>query len=71
MARKSKEQIQKEKATKATVKHIKEHYRRFEIQLHNERQKDIIEHLEKQPNKKQYIISLILKDMQQQNKSDD
>ena len=68
MARKSKEQIQKEKATKATVKHIKEHYRRFEIQLHNERQKDIIEHLEKQPNKKQYIISLILKDMEKENK---
>lgn len=66
MPRKSKEQIAKEKATKATVKHIKEHYRTFRIQLHTERQKDIIEHLEQQENKQQYITSLIKKDMEKE-----
>ena len=70
MARKSKEQITKEQHNKATVKHIKEHYRQFKFILHNERQKDIIDHLEKQVNKQQYIISLIMKDIDN-NKSND
>ena len=59
MARKSKEQIQKENHNKATIKHIKENYRTFKIQLHNERQKDIIDHLNNKENKQQYITNLI------------
>lgn len=66
MARKSKEQIAKEQHNKATIKHIKEHYRTFRIQLHTERQKDIIEYLEQQENKQQYIISLIKRDMEKE-----
>ena len=64
MARKSKEQIAKENHNKATIKHIRENYRTFKIQLHNERQKDIIEHLEQKENKQQYITDLIRKDME-------
>ena len=66
MPRKSKEQIEKEQHAKRVVKHIKEHYRTFRIQLHTERQKDIIEHLEQQENKQQYITSLIKKDMEKE-----
>lgn len=66
MARKSKEQIAKEQHNKATIKHVKEHYRQFKFILHTERQKDIIEHLEQQENKQQYITSLIKKDMEKE-----
>lgn len=64
MARKSKEQIEKEQHAKRVVKHMKEHYRKFEIRLHTERQKDIIEYLEQKENKQQYITDLIRKDME-------
>lgn len=66
MARKSKEQIAKEQHNKATIKHVKEHYRQFKFILHTERQKDIIEYLEQQENKQQYITSLIKKDMEKE-----
>lgn len=66
MARKSKEQIAKEKQSKSVNKHVKEHYKRLELRFHNERQKDIIEHLEQQENKQQYITSLIKKDMEKE-----
>lgn len=66
MARKSKEQIAKEQHNKATIKHVKEHYKQFKFILHTERQKDIIEHLDQQENKQQYIISLIKKDMEKE-----
>ena len=66
MPRKSKEQIAKEQHNKATIKHVKEHYRQFKFILHTERQKDIIEHLEQQENKQQYITSLIKKDMEKE-----
>ena len=66
MARKSKEQIAKEQHNKAVIKHVKTHYKRIEFKLHTERQKDIIEHLEQQENKQQYITSLIKKDMEKE-----
>ena len=64
MARKSKEQIAKEQHNKATIKHVKEHYRQFKFILHTERQKDIIEYLEQKENKQKYITDLIRKDME-------
>lgn len=64
MARKSKEQIAKEQHSKRVTKHLKEHYKQIKFNLHTERQKDIIEHLEQQENKKQYITDLIRKDME-------
>ena len=70
MARPSKEQVQKKLHSKAVVKHITANYKRIEFKLHNERQKDIIDHLNKQTNKQQYIINLILQDMNN-NKSND
>ena len=66
MARKSKEQIAKEQHNKAVIKHVKTHYKRIEFKLHTERQKDIIEYLEQQENKQQYIISLIKRDMEKE-----
>lgn len=66
MARKSKEQIAKEQHNKAVIKHVKTHYKRIEFKLHTERQKDIIEYLEQQENKQQYITSLIKKDMEKE-----
>ena len=68
MARKSKEQLQREKQNKSVNKHVKEHYRRLELRFHNERQQHIIEFLESKPNKQQYITSLILADMEKENK---
>lgn len=70
MARKSKEQIEKEQHSKRVAKHMKEHYKQIKFNLHTERQKDIIEHLEQQENKQQYITSLIKQDMNN-NKSND
>lgn len=66
MARPSKEQIQKKLHSKSVAKHIKNNYKRFEFKLHTERQQHIIDHLNKQENKQQYIINLILKDMLEQ-----
>lgn len=68
MARLSKEQIEKKQHAQRVSKHLKEHYRNINFSLHNDRDKEIIEYLDSKPNKKQYIISLILKDMEKENK---
>ena len=47
----------------ATAKYIKNHTRRFTIQLSNERDAAMIAHLEAQPNVTQYIKALIAADM--------
>ena len=70
MARLSKEKIQKQQHSKSVAKHVKQHYKRYEFKLHTERQQHIIDHLNKQENKQQYIINLILKDIDN-NKSND
>jgi hypothetical protein len=70
MARLSKEAIQKKQHSKNVAKHIQQHYKRYEFKLHNERQKDIIDYLDKQENRQQYITNLILQDMNN-NKSND
>jgi hypothetical protein len=70
MARLSKEAKQKKQHYKNVDKHVKEHYRRYGFKLHNERQKNIIDYLDKQENRQQYITNLILQDMNN-NKSND
>ena len=45
-----------------TYKWRKENIKRYEFTLHKKNNKLVYEHLEKQPNKRAYIISLIEKD---------
>lgn len=52
----------------ATNKYIKNHTRRFTIQLSNERDADMIAHLEAQPNVTQYVKSLVAADMGEKSK---
>lgn len=42
--------------------------KRYEINLNKETDKEVIEHLDKIPNKKQYLIELIKKDMKKKEK---
>ncbi len=57
MARKTKEQIRKEKQYKATTKYKSKTYKQVKFELHLVNDADIIELLEKQPNKAQFIRS--------------
>ena len=47
----------------ATLKWRKESIKRIEFYLHKELDKDTLEWLEKQPNKREYLINLINADM--------
>ena len=42
----------------------KKHYKDFNLQLDTEKEKDVIDFLWKQENKKQYIVSLIRKQIE-------
>ena len=46
----------------ATLKWRKESIKRIEFYLHKENDKDVLEWLEKQPNKREYLINLIKAD---------
>lgn len=46
------------------LKYQRENLRQVKFALNRETDKDVIEHVEKQPNIRQYIIGLIRKDMQ-------
>ena len=48
----------------ATLKWRKESIKRVEFYLHKELDKEVLEWLEKKPNKREYLISLIRDDMQ-------
>lgn len=63
MARKAKEQIKKERQSKATIKFVKNHYKRLEIRIHKTYEKELITFLESKDNKQAYIKNLILEDM--------
>ncbi len=41
----------------------KENIKRYSFELNKTTEKEVFEHLEKQPNKRDYLISLIKKDM--------
>lgn len=47
----------------ATLKWRKECIKRIEFYLHKEMDKDVLEWLESKPNKREYIIDLLRKDM--------
>lgn len=49
--------------TKAVVKYIKEHTRRFTIQLNRQTDADMIAHLESVGNVTGYVKSLVAEDM--------
>ena len=49
---------------RATTKYIKKAYQRYEFKLKRVEDKELIEHLEQQPNKNDYIKQLIIKDYQ-------
>lgn len=49
---------------RATIKYIKKAYQRYELKLKRVEDKELIEHLEQQPNKNDYIKQLIIKDYQ-------
>lgn len=55
----------------ATLKWRKESIKRFEFYLHKELDKDVLDWLQDQPNKREYIISLLRKDMNEHNKPTD
>ena len=55
----------------ATLKWRKESIKRVEFYLHKELDKDVLEWLEKQPNKREYIISLLRKDMDEKRPSEE
>ncbi len=57
MPRRSKEQIKKEKQYKATTKYKAKTYKQIKFELHLIKDADIIELLEKQSNKAQFIKS--------------
>lgn len=63
MARKTKEQIKKEKKSKLVTKSIKKNYKRFEIKIHRFHEKELITFLESKDNKQAYIKNLIQEDM--------
>ena len=41
----------------------KDNLRQVVLKLHRTNDKDVLDHLEKQPNKREYLIGLIRKDM--------
>lgn len=55
----------------ATLKWRKESIKRVEFYLHKELDKDVLEWLQKQPNKREYIKSLLRKDMNEHQKPAD
>lgn len=55
----------------ATLKWRKESIKRVEFYLHKELDKDVLEWLQKQPNKREYIIALLRKDMNEHQKPAD
>ena len=64
MARSAKTQ---EEIRKANIKRVsawrREHCKTFSIQCHNEYDADVIKHLQRQPNKRLYLLKLIRKDI--------
>ena len=63
MGRKSKEEIQRQAHIKAVNKYDSKTYKKITFRFHTEKNKDIIEYLNKQDNKNKYIINLITEDM--------
>ena len=63
MARPSKEQLDRARISNNVNKHLKEHYKQYKFILHTERQQHIIDYLNSKENKQQYILNLILNDM--------
>ena len=55
----------------ATLKWRKESIKRVEFYLHKELDKDVLEWLEKQPNKREFLIGLIRKDMNEKRPSEE
>lgn len=55
----------------ATLKWRKESIKRVEFYLHKELDKDVLEWLETQPNKREYLIALLRKDMNEHKESTD
>ena len=55
----------------ATLKWRKESIKRVEFYLHKELDKDVLEWLQEQPNKREYIIALLRKDMNEHQKPAD
>ena len=55
----------------ATLKWRKESIKRVEFYLHKELDKDVLEWLQEHPNKREYIIALLRKDMNEHQKPAD
>ena len=49
---------------RANTKYVKKTYQRFELKLRKDSEQHLIEHLNKQPSKNDYIKQLIIKDYQ-------
>lgn len=52
-----------ESERKANMRSAKKIYTQFQVRFHNENEADILEWLDQQENKRQYIISLIREDI--------
>ena len=63
MGRKSKEQLQKEKATAYKIAWNKENTRLYGIRFSRDKESDIIERLDSEESPKKYIASLIREDL--------
>lgn len=68
MGRKSKEQIQKERKTAINNKSHKKNCKTFLLSFHKEKDKKIIEKMEQQESKCDYVRQLILKDLEESEK---
>ena len=64
MGRKSNEQKKKESHQKAVLKYDNKTYKKITFRFHREKDKNILDHIDKQENKNQYIKDLILADME-------
>lgn len=49
---------------RANTKYTKKTYRRYELKLRKDNEQNLIDHLDKQPSKNDYIKQLIIKDLQ-------
>lgn len=66
MPRKSKEQLLKERQYQATTRYKKKYFKNCKIELHIERDADILEALEKVQSKQAFIKECIRKELGQQ-----
>lgn len=64
MGRKSKEQLRREANSKNVTRWQKANTKNYMFRFNFRNEQEIINHLEKQENKKQYIKALILADME-------